>query len=182
MLKSTHIMESVCKLNKDDSDILGHCKKHLTKVLSLHIKLFRSLTCIVRCKLQSSELGNSVNKKGYISSKTALYLFFCTYSIFNDIMKKPCCDGLFIHLKVSKDYGYAKRMNDIWFTRLAQLSLMGFSSMIVCLLNKGYIIRRVVFFYSGDKVMIKAFRALKLRDCFNFSVIEVLRHKAYFPS
>ena len=51
-------MQSVRKLDQNNSNILSHSKEHLTKVLSLHLHLIRSLGCIVPGKLQSLQLGD----------------------------------------------------------------------------------------------------------------------------
>ena len=78
MLKRAHIVKSVGKLDKDDSDIFRHSKEHLTQVLSLHINLLLSLVAhiTVGMKLQSSQFCNTVNQKRNIGAKTLFYLLF----------------------------------------------------------------------------------------------------------
>ena len=43
VLERTHIVQSVCQLYEDDSDILCHGEKHLAQILSLHLKPVRIL-------------------------------------------------------------------------------------------------------------------------------------------
>ena len=137
MLKRAHIVKSVRKLDKNNSDILCHSKKHLTQVLRLHIDLFLSLVThiAVGMKLQSSQLCNTVNQERNIGSETLFYLLFGKYGIFNDVMKQARSYSLFVHFKICQNYGNTKRVNYIWFTRFSKLLLMSLSRFLIRLFN-----------------------------------------------
>ena len=162
MSKCSHIVESVGKLYKDDTDILGHSQKHLPEVLRLHFKLLCSLVFIVGRKLQTLQLGNTIYKKCYIRSKLLIYLVFGENSVFYDIMQKPCCNSLLIQLQICKDNGHTQRVNNIRLSGFAKLIFVSFARYIISLLDHGDIIRWMILLYPGDQTFIKPFRWLKL--------------------
>ena len=58
-----HIVEAVCELDQNDTDILGHCKEHLAKVSRLFFLLHKCLILIVAGKFEFFQFSNAVNKQ-----------------------------------------------------------------------------------------------------------------------
>ena len=65
ILKRPHIVQTIRKLDHDNTDILCHREKHLSKILGLHLKAVRILIFrildIVR-QMQMLQLGHTINK------------------------------------------------------------------------------------------------------------------------
>ena len=130
-------MKTVRKLNDDNTDILCHRYEHLTKVLGLHLNL-------ISIQVQLSQLCNTIHKKRHIRVELFGNLIQSHSCIFNNIMKKTCNYGFFIHLKVGKYYGNTNRVNDIRFTRFTLLVFMLFFCDPVGLLHHAEVPRWMV--------------------------------------
>ena len=84
ILKCPHIVKTVCQLDQDHTDILGHGKKHLPEVLCLHLQTIRFVS--VPHELQLLQLGHTIYKKRHLFSKLLPDLILCHNSVFYHIM------------------------------------------------------------------------------------------------
>ena len=85
-------------------------------------------------------------------------------------MKKPCRNGLLIHLQIGQYNGHAERMDDIGLPGFALLFLMGLVRNPVSLFDHGDIIRRMIFTNCINQVLIQHFRAGKIGRRFQFDI------------
>ena len=72
ILQGTHVMQTVCQLDHDDTDILRHGEEHLTQVFGLHLKLLIRLIAVFRGQRYTLQLGDAVYQKGDILSEFPL--------------------------------------------------------------------------------------------------------------
>ena len=101
MLKCTHIVQSVGKLDNNDSYILSHGQEHLAQVLCLHLSTVVSLILTNSLgQLDTVKLRNTVNQMGNISSELLRHVLVSPLSILYNIMKQTCGYGFLVHLQV----------------------------------------------------------------------------------
>ena len=172
MLQRPHIMQSVCKLNDNHTDILCHGKKHLTQVLRLQFQPVRRLPLIVPRQLQQLQLRHAVHQKSHVGAEFLFDFFLRHNGIFHHIMQKPCRNSLLIHLQVSQNNPDAERMDNIRLPRLPHLLFMGIICYLICFFNERNIIGRMISAHMGNKILIQLFRTLEFLDGFDSSVIK----------
>ena len=163
ILKSTHIVKAVRQLNQNHADILGHGQEHLPQILSLNLHLIHGPG-------QLGQLCNSVYQKSYLCAELLLHLVQSHNGILYHIMKNSGNDGFFIQLQIRQNNGNTKRVNNIRFTRLPLLVLMGLSGDSVCFFYLGNIIRRMVLPDTFDQILIQYFRTGKVRRILQFNI------------
>ena len=134
VFQSSHIVQSVRKLNQDHPNILGHGKKHFTQIFRLHFQL---LIHLIRPagKRQTFQLCDPVHQKRHIIAKLLLQILIRHDGIFHHIMKQSRYDRLFIQLQVRQDDRHIQGMNDVRLPRLAELILMRLRRHPVSLFN-----------------------------------------------
>ena len=112
--KCSHIMQSICKFDDDNANVLGHRQKHFAQV--------ERLLLVHRGNFDRRELCHAIYQFGDSFAKTFLNVFKRSRSVFDRIMQNSCDNGVFIHMQVfCKDIAHFDRMIDIRFTRLAVL-------------------------------------------------------------
>ena len=102
--KSTHIMQTVCKLNNHNADIFVHGYKHLAECLSLFVR--------ERLNGKFRDLSYTINQIRNCFTEKLGNLFFSCNRIFNRIMQKSSAEGFHIHMKVSQNNGNFYRMDN----------------------------------------------------------------------
>ena len=124
-IKSSHVVQTVGKLYKDNTDILGHSKKHLSEV-------FYALVFFV-FKMYIRKLSQSVNKFGNLSAKLLFEYVKVRFilTILNSIVQKSSADGISVKLELSDNNSNRNGMSYIWLTGLSELSFVHGSGILV---------------------------------------------------
>ena len=148
-------MQTVCQLDQDDTDVLGHSQKHFSQVFGLQFQLIGRI-------IQLTKLCDTVHQKSHLRSKLPGDLLVCHHGIFHHIMKDTGHNGLLIHLQICKYDAYTERVNNIRFSRFPQLSLMGVLRDLICFFDHTDIIRRMVFAYTGNQLIVELLRTGKV--------------------
>ena len=85
-------------------------------------------------------------------------------------MEDPGHDRLLIQLQIRQDDGNTKGVNDIRFTRLARLALVGLPRQLIRFFHHGNIVGGVVLPDTLDQVLVQHLRAGKIRRVLQFYV------------
>ena len=155
VLKGPHIVETVRQLDEDDTDILGHGKEHLSKVLCLDFDLIRIVG-------QLSQLCNAVDQKSDLRPEFLFDLRIGHPGILHGIVQKTRNDGFLVQLQVRQDNGHTERVDDIGLSGFSFLILVGLLCGKVGLFDHGDICRRVIFSDAFYQLLIKLIRAGKI--------------------
>ena len=88
----SHVMQSVRKLDDNNTDIVGHGEEHLADIFRLRLRL-----CLRRhlCKLR-----HAVYKLGYLIAEIALYVGLRDIGILNRIVQQRRRHGLAVHAEI----------------------------------------------------------------------------------
>ena len=81
----SHIMQAVCNLDQDNTDIVTHGKQQLSEVLGL-------CRCLLS-KDSSGYLGESVHDLGYFLAKHIADVVYGIFGIFHHIVKQRRTNG-----------------------------------------------------------------------------------------
>ena len=107
-------MQSICKFDDDNANVLGHRQKHFAQV--------ERLLLVHRGNFDRRELCHAIYQFGDSFAKTFLNVFKRSRSVFDRIMQNSCDNGVFIHMQVfCKDITHFDRVIDIRLARLAVL-------------------------------------------------------------
>ena len=98
VLKSTHIMKTVCKLDQNNTDILCHGKEHLAKALCLQLYFILGIG-------QLTDLSYPIYQKRNLRTKFSGDLITGHPGIFNSIVKKACYNGLLVQFQIRQNNG-----------------------------------------------------------------------------
>ena len=121
----THVVETVGKLDEDDSDVIRHGHEHLTDIVSLLLDLG-----IVSDHAELGiDLGNAVNEIGDGGAEELAQELHIGRCVLYRIMKKGPRESLCINIEFSKDLGDRDRVDDVHLPRLSSL-------IPVCLISK----------------------------------------------
>ena len=146
-LQRSHIVQAVCQLDNDHTDIFCHGEKHLAQIFCLYFQL------IFRIR-QLTQLGDPVYQKCDFFSKFSCDILHCHLSIFHRIMEHPCHDRLFIHLQISQNDPHPERMDDIGLSGLSHLLLVSLSGKLISFLDQRNIRRRMIFSHPCNQCVI----------------------------
>ena len=76
----SHVVQPIGKFDEQHPKIFGHCDEHLAHR--------RRLLCLPRIKLQTVELGHTVNNRGDIFAEISAQIIKRKFGIFNCIMQQ----------------------------------------------------------------------------------------------
>ena len=128
----TAIVQSVGKLDENDSDIIIQCKKDTLEVLGLHTLLLGLVLIVKHCL----DLCQAIDKGCNLLSEKALEIINRVIGIFNDIMKKSCNNRLVTKSDIAHyNLGDSYRMQNIRFTRAPSDTLVRFVCKLEGFLN-----------------------------------------------
>ena len=161
----THIVQAVGQFDHNDTDILGHRKKHLTQIGRLTLHLIRRI-------LQLGQLGHTIDQQCHIDTEFRRQFLDGHHGIFDHIMQKACRDRFFIHFHIGENDGHTDRMDDIGFSGLAFLVLMKIPCRGIGFLDQRDIVRRMISLHTRDQLPVKILRRLELGNIFDSSVID----------
>ena len=134
--KSTHVVKSVTKLDEDNTNILGHSKKHLTDILDMSFFLVRHLNL--------NNLSKAVYKHSDVTAKhlrkNIKISFIC--AILHGVMKKCRTYRIGIKTKLGNDSCNSHGMADIGLSAKAHLSIVKLIGIIIRL---GYTGKVIIF-------------------------------------
>ena len=106
--ESTHIMETVGKLDNHYTDILRHGKEYLSDI-------FCGLLLFGRCRYLA-EFCNTVNKQCNVLTKSFFQVIEGGIGILYNVMEQGSTDGIGIHAEFKEDVCNCKGMDDIILT------------------------------------------------------------------
>ena len=158
-------MQSVGKLDNDNTDILCHGEKHLTHVFRLQIQL-------VALILQLSQLCHTINEKCHIVTEFCPDLICRHDRIFHNIMQKSCRDRLLIHFQICQYDCNTKRVDNVWLSGFSCLILMCIIRHLIGTLDQRNIITRMVSSHTRDQILIQFLRCFVFRHSFNMTIIK----------
>ena len=90
--------------------------------------------------MQMCQFCHAIHKQNNVIAESFSHLFLRHDGVFQHVMQDTGHDSLLVKLQLGQDHGNAKRMNNVWFTRFSDLSLMGGFGNIIGILDHGYII------------------------------------------
>lgn len=118
VFERSHVVESICELNDDDSNVCDHREQHLADVLSLMI--------FAVCEFDFVQLGDTFDDMSDLLPEPVSNLLSGNIGVLNGVVQKTSCDRRRIHLQIGEYLGDLKRMNDVGFAGGAELALMLF--------------------------------------------------------
>ena len=142
MLQSTHIMKSVAKLDDDNTNILIHCDKHFSYILSLYFFSCR--------KRNLTKFSYTVNKKCNLVAELLPDIFKVILRILNHIVQKCTHNTLIVHSELIKNFSNGYRMHNIRLTRTPTLIFVSITCKVISFFNHFTVILRI-FLYIFKK-------------------------------
>ena len=114
----SHVVETVCKLDHDDADVVRHGEEHLTEILSLLRLLGR--------ELDLADLGHTIDDVSDFRSKKLFDTVERNQRVLDNIVQKSDADRDGVHLHLGQQIRDLQRMRQVRLAGRAHLSLMFF--------------------------------------------------------
>ena len=117
IVHGAHVVETVCDLDEDHADVLGHGHEHLAQVL--HLLVFLAGV------LHPGELGDALHDIRHGGTEGMGYVRMGEGGVLNDVVQQGGADGVFIQAQVHGDVRRGHAVGHVRRAVLAQLAFMG---------------------------------------------------------
>ena len=126
------IMETVCKLDKHNANVVIEGEKDTLEVFCLHALLL-GLVFVVK---DSLDLCKTFNERSDLIAEKASEVIYGIVCVFNHVMQKGCDDGFVSKANIAyNNLCNSNRVEDIWLSGASSDALMCFICKIKCLLD-----------------------------------------------
>ncbi len=123
IFQRSQVMEPVCQLDDNHTDILCHGQEHFAQTLRLLLFL--------RFIGKPAQFGNAIHHIGDLVAEPLRQFLFGNTGILNGIMQQTCGNGIHIHAQIHQDVCDGKGMNAVWLAGRSFLPFMGFGSKFI---------------------------------------------------
>ena len=115
--QGTHVVQTVCQLDHDDPQILGHRQEHLAEILGLRFEL--------RIELDLGQFADAVHQVGHFRPEAGTDVVLAVMRILNDVVQERRLQCFKVEADIGEDASDSQRMKDVGLATLAVDAGMG---------------------------------------------------------
>ena len=141
ILEGARIVQTVRQLDENDADILRHGEEHLAQVLKLLLLLGVA---------QHAQTGDAVDQLGNRRTEFIFDFLVAEVGVLDTVMQQRRANRVGIQPHFHHDFRNRNRMDDIWLTVFAFLSLMRSSRALISRTDFSNIRLRVLLLHALD--------------------------------